>query len=226
MTTLAQLANRVQGVVNDETAAEWTQALVEEWCVEGIRDYNQHFPRVRSSTINATDDVRFYDLPADFRRMVSVEYPTGEDPPEYLTQRSRLGGMFWGRTGYYDVIERNDASEPSELVLSEKPATGEDIEVTYVGDHDLSPSPNDTITMPARHEGIIVEFVIWRAWLELLAGEQKSPTSNSSLLMSQYSSNADRAKRSYVESLARGLRANEGESRRATWKLDKYDGRI
>lgn len=226
MTTLAALANRVQGIVDDETATEWSQALVEEWCVEGIRDYNQHFPRVLSTTINATTDVRFYDLPSDFRRVVTVEYPEGEDPPQYLERRSRTGGMFWGRTGYFDVIERNDAGNASELVISEKPTTGEDIAVIYVGDHDLAPSPTDTITMPARHEGLIVEFVIWRAWLELLAGEQQSPTSNSSLLMSQYSSNADRAKRSYVESLARALRGVEGRSARATWKLDKWDGRI
>lgn len=223
MTTLAELANRVQGTVGDETAVEWSQAQIEAWCLEGIRDYSQHFPRTKRTTIAAADDDREYDLPDDFRKVISVEYPAGEEQPNYLVERSRLAERFWGEAGFFDVIERNDASAAAVLIISEKPATGESIVVEYLADHDLQLAAADDITMPARHEGIIVEFVIWRAWLELLAGEQQSPTSNSSLLMSQYASNADRAKRSYVESLARALRAVEGASARVTWRLDKWD---
>lgn len=223
MTTLAQLANRAQGAVDDETAEQWPQNLVEEWCLEGIRDYNQHFPRTRSTTVATTADVRQYDLPADFRGVVSVEYPTGEDPPQFLLQRSRLGKQFWGRRGYFDVIARNDAANVAELVISEKPQAGQTITLEYLADHELALESTDEITVPGRHEGIIVEFCIWRAWLELLAGEQQAPTSNSSLLMSQYASNADRAKRAYVESLARALRAGEGKSASVAWRLDKWD---
>ncbi len=224
MTTLGELANRVQGIVDDETATEWSQALVEEWCVEGVRDYNQHFPRTKWALLMTVAGQREYELPADLRRVVSVEYPEGEERPRYLARRDRLGEGFRG-PGWYDVVESNDATTAGKLVLSARPPAGEGIEVVYLADHELALTAQSVVTMPARHEGLIVEFVIWRAWLELLAGEQQAPTSNSSLLMSQYASNADRAKRSYVESLARALRAREGASGRTTWRLDKWDGR-
>ena len=223
MTTLANLADRAQNAISDSGATTWSQSVVEEWTVEGIRDYNKHFPRTVNGTISTTADDHQYDLPSDFRGIVSVEYPTGQDPPEYLAQKSRLGDGFWNQTGFFDVILRRDASDVAEIVISEAPAAGETITIEYLADHDLNLASGDTITIPERHEGIIVEFVIWRAWLELLGAEQQSPTSSSSLLMSQYASNADRAKRSYVEALARALRAGEGASGRVQWRLDKYD---
>ena len=229
MTTLANLADRAQNAISDASGTTWSQAVVEEWCVEGIRDYNQHFPRTVKTTIATSADDRDYDLPADFRAMLSVEYPAGEDPPRYLARRSRLGGAFWNRSGYYDVITREDTGEGppaggwAELFIGEKPADSETITIEYLADHDLSLSSGDTITIPERHEHIVVDFVVWRAWLELLGAEQQNPTSNSSLMMSQLASNTDRAKRAYVESLARALRAREGRSARVTWLLDKWD---
>jgi hypothetical protein len=223
VTTLAELADKAQNAISDSGASTWSQSLVEEWCVEAIRDYSQHFPRRINTTINTSADDRKYDLPADFRGIVSVEYPTGEDPPEYLEHRSYTEDGFWERDSYFDIIIRADVADVAELWISEKPSASETITVEYIGDHDLSLSSGDTITVPERHEHILIEFVIWRAWVELQGAEQQSPTSNSSLLMSQYASNADRAKRSYVEALARGLRSQEGKSVRMKWKFDKFD---
>jgi hypothetical protein len=225
MTTLAQLADRCQLALADSGAVVWDQTTVESWVKEGLRDYNIHLPRRRLASINVSAGTRKYDLPDDFRELLSVEYPSGEDPPVYLERRSHRDDNFWGLTGYYDVIYLEDATDQSQIWISETPgsATGVSMSIIYQANHDLEPQSATTLTIPVTHEPIVIEFVIWRAWIELLAAEQQSPTSNSSLLMSQYASNADRQKRSYVQALARALRGREGKSARVQWSFDKWD---
>jgi hypothetical protein len=58
--------------------------------------------------------------------------------------------------------------------------------------------------------------VLWRAALQLKAIEEASPTSNSSLLMSQYAINVDRSRRAYVDSLAKAVYA-ESKSGPVSW---------
>ena len=223
MTTLAELADRAQNAVSDAGAATWSQDVIEEWCIEAIRDYSKHLPRTITDTIATSAAVQKYDLPSDFRLMESVEYPTGEDPPEYLVRRAYTDRDFWVQDGFYDVLRHRSVGDADELWISSSPAAAETITIIYQGDHDFALSSATTITVPERHENILVEYVIWRAWVELLGAEQQSPTSNSSLLMSQFASNADRAKRSYVEALARALRSEEGDSARVQWRFDKFD---
>ena len=224
MTTLAELADRAQNAVSDSAAGTWSQSLMEEWAVEAIRDYSQYFPRRVQSTISTSADDRKYDLPAGLTHLLSVEYPTGEDPPEYLSRRPYTHPDFWQEDGYYDYFLPHDPTDQGELYISEKPSAGETITVHYQGIHDLSLVSADTITVPARHEPILIEFIIWRAWLEKLGAEEQSPTSNSSLLLNQYASNADRARRNYVQALNRARIAYAGNrSRTAYWKLDKWD---
>ncbi len=53
---------------------------------------------------------------------------------------------------------------------------------------------------------------MWQALHQLLVTEEASPTSNSSLLMSQHAVNVDRARRAYVDSLAKALYATSKSS--------------
>lgn len=223
MTTLGELAEKALNQVGDSGAGTWSQELIEEWCIDAIRDYSQHLPRTRIYGIVTTEGEQKYDLPSDFRAMLSVQYPVAAEPPVYLERLSFEDARFWRMPGYYDVIHHDDAEDPDELWISQTPGDAEGIRTIFKADHAFDLGTDDEITVPGRHEHILVDFVLWRAWLELLGKEQQKPTSNSSLLMSQYASNADRAKRQYVESLARAIRSEEGQSERVTWKLDKWD---
>ena len=223
MTTLAQLADRAQAAVSDGAAATWSQDQMEAWAVEAIRDYSNYFPRRLQATITTTLDERTYDLPAGLLAVASVEYPAGEDPPQYLARHSYTDPAFWQADGHYDLVRSRDATGTAELTISTKPAAGETIAVHYLAIHDVTVESADTITVPAAHEPILIEFIIWRAWLERLGAEQQSPTSNSSLLLSQYAANADRARRNYVQALGRARVQAAGESRSARWRLDKWD---
>ena len=223
MTTLAQLADRAQTILDDSAEAIWSQATVEALALDAIREYSTHFPRRRSTTISAVADQHEYTLPADFQSVISVEYPTGEDPPDYLTRLDYQDPNFWNAGDHYDIVDLADASDTAELWLSDDPDGTESIEIHYLADHDAGIGSGGTITVPERHETILILYVIWQAQLILQHNEEQNPTSNSSLLMSQLATNADRARRSYVQALSRALYAHEGRSARATWRMDKYD---
>jgi len=93
MTTLAQLADRAQSALSDAAAGTWSQATAEEWCNEALRDYSLHFPREIEATQATSANDRKYDLPAGFQAMLTVEYPSGNDPPDYLVRcDQRRGG--------------------------------------------------------------------------------------------------------------------------------------
>lgn len=217
MTTLVQLADRAQNAISDAAAGSWSQATIEEWCNEAIRDYSLRFPRELEATqaVGALD--RKYDLPARFGAMLTVEYPDGEDPPEYLTRRDHRGGGFWDYEGYYDIVNHGASAVADELWISEKPSAGETIRYWYQTDHDFALASGGTLTVPGRHEHILIAFVLWSAWRELTSGEMQSPTSSSSLLMSQMQQNEAGAWSRYRELVRVAEQKLAGQSAAIAW---------
>ena len=226
MTTLATLADSIQDILSDAAAAKWTQTVIEAWVNQGIQDYTEHFTRKKSATISTTADDRTYDLPSDFRDIITVEYPTASDPPEYLAQLTYKHPDFWNSTDYYNIIKLEDDNDTAELWISKKPAAAETITVWYEANHDYALASGDTVTVPAAHHPILVAYVTWIASQNLQHAEQQSPTSNSSLLMSQFASNSDRLRRAHVEILAKALRSEEGQSRVINWVASGGDKSI
>jgi hypothetical protein len=205
VTTLTELIDACEADLADSGNATFAAADIQQWCRDAIADYSQHYPRKLNTTINCADNDREYDLPADLVGVISVEYPDGEDPPEYLRRRNYTHPDFWSDVGYYDVVHREDATDTAELWISEKPSTGEDIIVFYTAPHDNTIVVGGTLTVPSDHEPILRKYVLWQATLQLAKTEEASPTSNSSLLMSQLAINSDRARRSYIDALAKAI---------------------
>ncbi|MGD2077625.1 MAG: hypothetical protein PVH18_04550 [Chloroflexota bacterium] len=224
--TLQNLIDDCEADLGDSGNAVWAAADVEQWCRDAIADYSQHFQVTEVSTINCTDGDRQYDLPVRFVDALEVEYPEGEDPPQFLQRRPHTHPEFWHDEGYYDILYNNSDSDADELLISSKPATGEDIKLHWTGTYDNSMLTSAAIHVPVEHHHILRGYVIWRATLQLKAVEEASPTSNSSLLMSQLAINVDRARRAYVDSLAKALYAT-AKSAVVSWKdQDQATGRI
>lgn len=223
MTTYNDLIDRIENAVNDASNATFSAAVVGEWLHDAIREYSQHFPRSAETTISTSLDDRKYDLPADLQEVEWVEYPDAEDPPERLRRREHTHPAFWLVDGYYDVIHHHDAADVAELWISTKPAAAETIRVAYTYDHDATITGTDTVTVPDRHEPILIKYCVWQAAKYLEEAEEQSPTSNSSLLMAQLAQNAYRAERTYYDALRRALTGRRGRSARVRWQLDKYD---
>ena len=217
MTLLSALINACEADLADSGNATWSAADVEQWCRDAIADYSLHFPRIKQQDITTSLNDRQYDLNADFRTVLEVEYPQGEDPPEFLKPRSQYHPSFWTEDGFYSVYHHHDDADPDELLISTKPAASETIRVKYQTVHDNTILTSAAITVPDEHHHILRNYVLWRAALQLKATEEASPTSNSSLLMSQLAINVDRARRSYVDSLAKAVYA-DSKSAVVSWK--------
>ncbi len=226
MTTLADLADQIQILLSDSGAATWSQSVIEGWVNDAIRDYSNHFPRLVTSTIATSADDRSYDLPTDFQEIVTVEYPTGEEPPEYLSRLSFKHADFYQGDYWYDIIRREDVDDADELWMSKKPGASETITITYNASHDHALASGDSVTVPSKHHNILTAFVYWKAAQELQSAEQQSPTSSSSLLMAQLANNADRLKRAYATAVAQALAGQEGRAARVVWSGESEANRI
>jgi hypothetical protein len=204
-TTLQNLIDLCEADLADSGNAVWAAADITQWCRDAIADYSQHFKETASTTINAATNDHEYDLPARLVDVISVEYPDGEDPKEFLDRRNYNHPSFWSEQGYYDVVKRDNDTDPAELWVSEDVTTGNDIIVEYTADHDHTIATGANLTVPDEHHHLLRNYVIWRGLLQLKAIEEASPTSSSSLLMSQLAINVDRARRAYVDAIAKAL---------------------
>lgn len=204
-TTLQNLIDDCEADLGDSSNTTFAAADVEQWCRDAIADISQHFPRVLVKDITTTLDDRQYDLSAGTLDILQVEYPQGEDPPEFLLPRSIYHPQFWNEDGYYDMLRHSDDTDVNEILITTKPPADETIRITHTAEHDNTILTSASLTVLARHQHIMRNYVMWRAALQLKALEEADPTSNSSLLMSQLAINVDRARRSYVDALAKAV---------------------
>ncbi|MFZ0547818.1 MAG: hypothetical protein WAM60_20400 [Candidatus Promineifilaceae bacterium] len=217
MTTLETLIDQVEADLGDSGNTVWAAADIEQWLRDGIADYSDYFPRILTDEITTSEDVREYDLTADFSAVISVEYPTGEEPPVYLKRRPYTDSDFWNEDRCYDILPRGDDTAENVLYISTKPADSETITVLYQAVHDNSIATSGTLTVPARHHYILRAYARWKATEQRAAAEEGDPTSNSSLLMSQLQTNARRWKSEYLNALAKAIQAGLGQSRVVSW---------
>ncbi len=227
-TTWQQLVDRTQIQIGDSGAAVWTEAVVIDWLKDAIRDYSLHFPRRVAYLFTANTSTEYSDdLDPGTREIITVEHPTGESPPRYLKQLAHTHPDFYNGD-YYDYTHLGTEADPlaSVWLWLSNPQDGEDVEVWALADQATSYTVlGDNIGIPEKHQPILMQFVYWKATLELLAQEQQAPTSNSSLLMSQINQNARDAKNRYDGMIRNALASTESRSRFVNWQ--GYDtGRV
>ena len=204
------------------TPYKWSDEQLNQWINDAIADYSLHFPRVQTQTISCSDDVRTFDLSSYFVSALSVEYPTGEDPPSYLKFRERTHPDFWQEDGYYFIEKEKGADDLNLLYISEKPANGESIEVTFNAHHAfLDDDDTDENTVLERHLELIILFVRWKAYQELATTESISSDPTTSM-SSTLEMNATRAEQAYRKTLSTYLKTGTNSSQ-AVWKMDDYD---
>ena len=202
--------------------------MVEEWVIDGIRDYSQRFPRTDTISIamSGTDLGHEFDISTDVIALVLVEYPGDEDPPVYLKRRPRTHSQFYGHEGYYDYLVTNDATEYSVLYLSEEPTDGEKVYITYLCHHDVTLSSGDDITVPVTHESIIELYVIWQAFKERLSAQIQDPDTSLAgnvTLLQQLVKGATQAEQEYRRALQRAQEARSQSALSGPWKADDHD---
>ncbi len=222
MTTRIELNTLIRRRLNDQVAPQmFTDEQINQWINDAIEEYSRYFPRLKTTTQLTTANDRQYDLPADYRGVVSVEYPTGNDPPTYLERRDYRHPDFWMEDGFYDVVHRSDAGNADEIWISRKPAAGQTITIEYLGDHDLVDDDTDAISIVDLHLEVIVLHARWSALQALASGEAANPDPNN-VMLDRYEANVSRAERSYYRKIDE-LRKVEAESGMNAWPMDKWD---
>lgn len=216
MTTRAALRdNYVREVLVGE--GQWPDATLNHWIEEAIRDYSTYFPRRMTATITAVADQREYSLSSytGIQALISVEWPNGQDPPEYLARRNERDPRgFWGGL-YYDV---RGEDIPATLAIGQEPALGEDIDIVYLADQEVPDDDADVLTVPDRHLAVLVLFCKWRAVQELATAEARSPRTTGPAL-DILSIDAVRAEREYRARIQDFLQAGAGRSATVVWDL-------
>ena len=223
-TTFSALVTRIQTTINDSGAATWSTAEIASFLNDAIRDYSNHFPRIMTDSITLTNGTQEYDLNTDYMGVLSVEYPDGESPREFLKRRPYTqgnGADFFGLDGYYDILKRDDDDDnEAQIVFSEDLVTDETAVVEYTAHHALianTASISGDCTVIPQHQHLLVKFCAWQATLYLKSAEEQAPTSNSSLLMAQLAQNARRLALDYSTALQQAIYSADGESRSINW---------
>jgi len=219
MTTLEEFRDEVQVSLSDSTGATWANDTVEAWIVSAIRSYSSVWPREATQTISTTADQNEYDLPANYRSMLSVEYPTGETVPAYLERLSYLDDRFWLATCFYDVVQLGDATDAPQIWISADPTASQTITCLYRADHAFPTAGTDVLTVPDRDLPVLEQFVVWQAFRAQLANELKKPYRNMNLIKDMRES-VKEAKQAYDQMLTATVEQSEGESRTVRWLVD------
>lgn len=147
--------------------SRWPEPIVNAWIRDAIRDYSAHFPRfvdtdTEGTNIECVADQQEYSLSSftGIQTVLDVEYPAGEDPPEFVERRDQDDPRGFEGLGVYAV---QGFERPSALRLGEEPSEGEEIRIAYLADHSMPTSDAEALTVPDYHLDALVLFVHWRA---------------------------------------------------------------
>ena len=222
--TYTALNDRCRRLIGDTSTIILTDLQIDEWINDAIRNISMHFPRVITTDLSTSDDVREYDLPLTFIAALSVEYPQGEDPPQYLERLAATDPKFWLNEGYYDILDTqtSDTNNYPQIIISEKPEDSETIRIIHTAMHTDLSDPGDETTVEDRHIHLIPLFVRWQCWIEhsLTDGEDPDPLKG---ISGVYETNAVKAEQAYYHTLNRALQSESHSAQSSAWKIDKHD---
>ena len=211
---LAAECRAALGDTGDEPA--WSDAALLGFLNEALREVSQHVPRVGVARVAALAGTRRYALPGDTLAVLSVEYPEGREPAVYLTRLAHKGRRFGGAAAAYDFLPRHDLTAAPALLLSFDPAAGETLAVRHTRPHAPLAAAGDTLTVPADHHHVLVQYVLFAAARQRQAAEQASAAGDV-LLMGQLAANVRRHELAYLQALNRILTQRQGESSVVAW---------
>jgi hypothetical protein len=198
--------------------ATWPDSTVNAWITDAIRDYSNYFPYTTYLSKSCVTGTKEYDLSSSgaivIYDLVSVEYPTGEDPVRFLSRVSRQSAVFEDQAVY-------DWVYPT-LFLGEDPATGETIEVYYQTQHTAPGDDTTALTLPAKHYEIIKLYVQFMA-IKTLELEESIDPNTKELLLSMLGLNAVRAERVYRAKIEDHLKRSAPGGITPGWAMDKND---
>ena len=175
MTTRADVRTRTRDELNDNGATKlWSDALLNRWIGEGLREWSRVVPRDRTWQTTSTANDPSYSLPSDALEVVRVEHPPGifrtrgglrdgdVSPTADLAGLDGWPGLratqlLWEQWG-------------GEVVLVPAPdASGDVIEVRYKGAYSVPTDDVASLDVAAEDEEALMLYACGRAlqWVAL-----------------------------------------------------------
>jgi hypothetical protein len=167
VTTRLELRARARAELNDAGGTPlWSDAALNQWLDEAIREYGEHLPREASASLTSVAGQAEYALPGDVDRVLRVEHPQG-----LFRSAARPAG---GDVLAVETIDLTCAPGTfdawgGQLVLQPAPdASGQAIRVRYLATYATPTSDGATLTTPTRDDAVLVWAVCRRAlrWID------------------------------------------------------------
>jgi hypothetical protein len=170
--------------LGDTNANIWSRTdVIWPWCIEALRTFPILRP-MKDDHTNGLSTVYNYTLPSDFREVISVEYPVNQQPPSYLTRKSRLDPDFYEEAGYYDVDHDYTTGGGWVMYISGGVSGLAHIYTQYLANHDVDmiDDPACYISVPDEYQNILIASVMCRAYRERLGKVMQDPTAHTNLV--------------------------------------------
>ena len=170
--------------LGDESAVTWARTVILPWCVEAVQSFPILRPKLFDYTAAGASLVYMFDLPADFRQIISVEYPINSVPPKYHARKNHLDPAFFNQVGFYDV-DHNYADGIGWMChVSEGVRLATHAYIQYMATHDTSftDSDEDELTIPDEYNSILITSVMCRAYRNRLSLYMQDPTAHMSVI--------------------------------------------
>ena len=222
--TLAGLRGQCRAVLASST--DWPDATLGIFIADSIWAYSNEWPRHLRHELVLTTGTQAYDLPGGhgFVRVSAVEYPAGNNPPNYLaqvdlhSQAFAVGGACYALRPVDDDVVADSDEVAGQLVFAQPVVTGQEAIVDYWGVHRIATTDTDVITVPETHLEALIAFVEFRAHWELETDEAYTQSSSAgSLLLSQLGENGRRAWNRWREVMQRLRPVNRATVPNPSW---------
>ena len=136
--------------LGDSDATTWARTtIIWPWCIEAMLEFPILRPQLDDHT-NGASVVYSFAMPADFREVISVEYPISQQPPAYLVRKNRLDPEFYDEAGFYDIDRDYAGGVGWFMYVSGGIAALAHIKTQYLANHktDLIDDDESYITVP------------------------------------------------------------------------------
>lgn len=226
MPTRAELLSQIRLSLTDKDT--WPDATINAWIADAIRFYSAEFPRTLRYTLTLTTGTQEYVLPANHRiqDVLEVEYPTGQDPEEYLARVNMTDPAVDNGEDVYCLLPIADTTastaddDAGSIKFGPTVATGEFARITYTADHATPTTDTSQITVPPRHWEALIAYCEFRSHWHLETLEAVSMTTVT-LALAQLSDDARRAWNRYKEVIDRIRYTHAGQMRWVDWSRER-----
>ena len=182
-TAFLSLLDHIEFALDDTPNTQWSRIILVAWAKEALRVFPILRPMYNSYLfVGSTHTI---DLPADFREVVSVEYPENEDPPVYLKRMNHLDQDFYATEDNFDVDYDFSDGKGWVLYTSRLMVATDQVTINYLATHDTDlddGEPADLITVPDEFEHILIAYVVMKAYRERLSDKMQDPTAYSQVV--------------------------------------------